>query len=499
MTRPSSLPAAAHPLDGVFVLRGRALRPGTALQDTPRFRDDKWPLRAALLQRHQYSLVLNFQTVPAHYRAVAKEVCRAMLSAPLPPGETRLDVKTVHRVLAELVVFFTWLATRRPQPGRPAAPALQDLAGADLQDYQRHLTVTTRAVGARHTRRSAVRYLWRYRGALTSDRLPFDPRHLEGWGEPRHNAPADNTTDRIPEQVHGPLLGWALRFVHEFAEDILAADQQWRAHHARRRRAAVRGRDGSLRVALGRLLDDHVARGRPLPGWRGTANLGFLADRLGCNRSALVRYQAHVDSAAERVGIGEWSYFDTPISATLDGKPWLEGIATDHTASHGLAVLIRMLHVARYTTLAFLSGMRDCEIKHLRRGCLHVRHDDSGRPYRWQVTGLAFKGENDPSGVEATWTIGEPAARAVEILHRLQPPDVDLLFARLAHGPGNRRTDVNVSDALTSQGTNKQLNWFVDWINDYCDTHGRSDRVPLVNKRPWTLSTSQFRRIVSAL
>jgi hypothetical protein len=234
-----------------------------------------------------------------------------------------------------------------------------------------------------------------------------------------------------------------------------------------------------------------------LPGWRGTVNLGFLAGRLGCNRGALVRYQAHVDAAAQRVGIGDWSYFDIPISAMLDGKPWLEGIATDHTANHGLAVLTRMLHVACYTTLAFLSGMRDCEIKHLRRGCLHIRHDDTGRPYRWQVTGLAFKGENDPSGVEATWTIGEPAARAVEVLHRLQPPDVDLLFARLVHGPGNRRTDVNVSDALTSQGTNKQLNWFVNWINDYCDTHGRGDRVPLVNKRPWVLSTSQFRRTLA--
>jgi hypothetical protein len=66
-------------------------------------------------------------------------------------------------------------------------------------------------------------------------------------------------------------------------------------------------------------------------------------------------------------------------------------------------------------------------IKHLRRGCVRVHRDTGGTPYRWTITSLAFKGEHDPTGVSATWIIGEPAARAVEVLQRLRasPSDVE--------------------------------------------------------------------------
>ncbi|MCX4681273.1 hypothetical protein OG413_39440 [Streptomyces sp. NBC_01433] len=66
--------------------------------------------------------------------------------------------------------------------------------------------------------------------------------------------------------------------------------------------------------------------------------------------------------------------------------------------------------------------MRDSEIKHLRPGSTHTLLDSSGRPYRWTITSLAFKGENDPASTVATWIIGAPAALAVAVLERLQPP-----------------------------------------------------------------------------
>src|SRR5664279_4448267 len=84
-----------------------------------------------------------------------------------------------------------------------------------------------------------------------------------------------------------------------------------------------------------------------------------------------------------------------------------------------------MLQAACYVVIAFLSGMRDGEVKHLRRGCLRVQRDADGRPYRWVVTSLAFKGERDPTGVQATWTVGRPVADAIEVLQRLHPPGVD--------------------------------------------------------------------------
>jgi hypothetical protein len=156
-----------------------------------------------------------------------------------------------------------------------------------------------------------------------------------------------------------------------------------------------------------------------------------------------------------------------------------------------------MLQAAAYAVIAFQSGMRDSEIKHLRRGCLQTQRDEDGQIYRYKVTSLAFKGENDAHGVEATWAIGAPAARAIAVLEKLQPPDTRLLFAHLGHGTGAGVAKHGQADALTAAATNIQLNDFVAWINDYCASHDRIDMIPTVNDRPWILSTSQWRRTLA--
>ncbi len=108
---------------------------------------------------------------------------------------------------------------------------------------------------------------------------------------------------------------------------------------------------------------------------------------------------------------------------------------------------------------------------------------------------LAFKGEGDPAGIPAVWNIGEPAARAIAVLEKLQPPDTELLFARLQHSPGSKPDAAN--QALTSGATNAQLNNFLAWISDYCGRHGRPDGIPLVDGRTWHLKNSQFRRTLA--
>ena len=64
------------------------------------------------------------------------------------------------------------------------------------------------------------------------------------------------------------------------------------------------------------------------------------------------------------------------------------------------------LQDACYLALSFLSGARDSEIKHLCRGGLAIESDADGKAYRWRMNSLAFKGENNPPGVPATWNIG---------------------------------------------------------------------------------------------
>ena len=111
---------------------------------------------------------------------------------------------------------------------------------------------------------------------------------------------------------------------------------------------------------------------------------------------------------------------------------------------------------------------------HVRCGCLRAERDGDGHPYRWKVESLAFKGERDPTGVPATWVIGQPAARAIGVLERLQPPEADLLFKCLPQGPGTGPASGATNTALCSATTNDQLNALAGWINDYCAAHGRS-------------------------
>ncbi|WP_328512065.1 hypothetical protein OG842_00195 [Streptomyces sp. NBC_00376] len=108
------------------------------------------------------------------------------------------------------------------------------------------------------------------------------------------------------------------------------------------------------------------------------------------------------------MGLTPQTVGDRPICGRLDDQPWIAAILADHTEPDSLAALARMLQDACYLVLSFLSGARDSEIKHLKRGGLRTECDADGTPYRWKMHSLAFKAEDDPAGVPAVWSIGEP-------------------------------------------------------------------------------------------
>ncbi len=131
----------------------------------------------------------------------------------------------------------------------------------------------------------------------------------------------------------------------------------------------------------------------------------------------------------------------------------------------------------------------------MRPGCLSVSRAEDGRIYRRKLTSLAFKGEDDPTGVPATWIVGEPVERAIQILERLQAGRDTCLFARIPGSWHDLRS--HATGAKSTQQTNDDLAAFTDWVNTFCQQHGRPDGIPLVNGRRWRLSTSQFRRTLA--
>jgi hypothetical protein len=490
MTRPRLAPTPVFIAPDAFVLHGHELRVGTELATTSRFGDDVWDLDPINHQDQLVRNILNFPTLPEQFRAVTKELFYALLVGELPPGELRLKQVSIRSAFTHVKKLLDWAH-------KQGSCSLASMTREDCEGYQQWLLKTDLSPSQRGMARRAVRLFWVYRDGLHTDRLTFDPQRLESWEIDNTHPPRriENATDRIPEEVISPLLVWALRWVNDFSDDLLAAREEWwalyLARHAMDQRKPFAGGQLSSRLAaLQHLLEDYRTERRPLPtNNAGEVNTLFLARQLRTEPTFISRTtgRAMVAAAVAELGLADGCYLFTQVRACLDNAPWLAGF--DY---HRMPELSRMLQTACYVVIAYLSGARDSEVKHLQRGCLSRQQDSDGNVYRRTITSRAFKGET-PKGVTASWVVSECVERAVAVLEKLQPADAKYLFTTLAATQGWRGSD----RSMTNGRTNKNLNEFVDWINTYCDADNRADSIPLVRRQRWRLSTSQFRRTLA--
>ncbi|WP_145940856.1 hypothetical protein [Corynebacterium glyciniphilum] len=492
MSTPLNNAAKDNHNETVYVLHARPLRPGTDITETARYADDEWPLAPAAIQGQQRGLTLRFNTVTDVYQEALKKFAYTGLSGDLPFDEERPSIGTIVSHYYNLAVFLRWLTEHHK------SPRLDGISEEILRSYQQYILTTYRSATRRNMLRSAVVFLWRYRCGLGPDALSFDPRLINGWKE-RYAAPAENTTPRIPEEVHSRLLIWSLRFVDNFAEDILQAISIW--DRRRQRSAGASGPRGTALKNLQEFLAKSRKEHQPLPGVNGNLNTIALSRIIGCDRSVITRHIDQVSETISIVGVSDYAALGVDVTGHLEAAPWIEGVSLDPARDDSLTVLTQMLQAACYILVAFLSGMRDSEVKHLRTGCCQTHLGGDGQPYRWTVTSRAFKGEQDPTGVTATWVIGGPAARAISVLERVHQQrghgHTDWLFAPVKTGPGTGSAGRGGNPAMTSAGSNRQLNRFIAWVNSYCDRRNRNDPIPDVDGKPWVLSTAQFRRTLA--
>src|SRR3546814_14282569 len=78
---------------------------------------------------------------------------------------------------------------------------------------------------------------------------------------------------------------------------------------------------------------------------------------------------------------------DTPISIDPEsGRPWRERFDAKTLAHEE-----RMLQAAAYIVCAYLTGMRDCEVQAMRRGCLSIARSEDGLIERHRIRSTIYK------------------------------------------------------------------------------------------------------------
>jgi len=358
---------------------------------------------------------------------------------------------------------------------------------------------------------TAVKHLAAHGAFLSQDRLGFSP-----WlGRPANAVVGllrdrENATLRIPEHVSGPLVKAAVFYVETASGDLLAVRRTIEALDAAR--AGMRLGGGQTRARLVEFIARRRADGRGIPALPrdqahtrpGAAIVDGVIQSPNCRLVCLLAgvgdtgsYRQLLTDAAEELGY-EPGDLDIPISAWPDaGRPWradLDPCSIQREIAH--------LRIACWIVIAYLSGMRDTEVRELGRECAFTEPGDDGR-LRHKLRGRVFK-KRKLTGDEAQWVVLDVVHRAVAILLEIND-DPTHLFGY--HG------GPNLGYVLVSS-INRQLGRFRDHANELFSTPnslfvpndtptgdphldaggGRNTRNAGV---PWPLDNRQFRRTLA--
>lgn len=423
------------------VLQQHPLRTGVPV---PVFGDPVWDLGA----------VESAANIPAHAKVIRFDRfgdtvwegrARELLMARLNPTHPAVRAAGIHRsstrgtairTVVDLANALVLVARWAVETGRPTH--LAQWRRADSHAYiearraDGHLSPLRLVQSA-----VALRSLYTYRALLSGGGLPEDPFDELPLPTVVGYQPGDTCTGSlVPRDVFWPLLRAAWAYLDRFADDILAARDEW---------AALLSRPPSRPTAeevLARWVPDpdalvcvHTGEGaEPVgsPNWRLLSlRLGFPDYRLGQGQGAAVRtIRAHAETLVGkgRVVVGGLAEPLTGVDRA-DGTngPWRNGL--DPAA---LTVELAALRTAAYIFVAALSGMRDSEIQELRRGCIEQRHG-----------GLVVRSRQHKhrDGREQRWAVIDPVGRAIEVLERLSWHDTHLLVpltSGLAGKPAGR-------------------------------------------------------------
>ncbi|MGW7363203.1 hypothetical protein ACWGI8_07195 [Streptomyces sp. NPDC054841] len=503
---PEGLPdGTIWPGPDTIVLMSRQIRSDVDASRLSRFADNRWDLNPAIFEDHARSQTINFEVIPEPLRLAAKFYLWQLINH--PKARTMRHSATGRMSVHTIEVFFygalqhvlKWFA------GQGITEFCQ-VTNEMLWNYLDALDDDEVSTHKRYRRITEVRRLWIHRSILPfylrlPEAPPWDGEDTQDLLE-RPRGDGENRTKRISEHTMQALLRWAVRFVEDFGEDILAAWDEHRTLLARRpehtRGKRRRRQSGELQADVIAYLDKLRTQGESLPGTRrddGTLEPAWR--HIGALLNCAASYQFTTSGRLIKesgLPIGDGIQLDSPITAELDGQPWHPRIMFAQAPQ-----MARLLSTACFVIVAYLSGARVGEVLNLRRGCVNLDKDTG----LWLMEGLYFKGAEDedgnkiPEGTvrEEPWVVIELVAHAAAVLERLH--ESHLLFPnrlkpiKIAPGKEPKRRGEARADRIIADDLAK----FTAWVNERCQQMGRKDHIPA--DAAGAIAPSRFRRTLA--
>lgn len=466
-----------------------------------RYRHQVWPL-APLIDNPSTQLIsIHWKNCPAPLLDQVKRTTWTMINGRLRPtylkgrgsrSRARTGPADMQMACYEWMRLARWLHERRIIS---LADCTEDIWRAYIPE--RWTSGTTRARAERVC--AQLTDLWAFDQLSARptgvSRPPWETEGVDDFlpaadGKTR----GENSAEPLDPQVLGPLLVWAIRFVDDFADDILAA---WTEKQRLTTLAAANESSPEGRTALKEFLLPLIRAGAPLPAVRmhGRMRLAgtYLSALTGASRNQTYRFaQQHPLSTlvGERPGPCP---LQVPVTGHISGKPWRK-----HMDFYEAVELMKHLGTAAAIICLYLTGMRPQEVQGLRSGCCPEPESAAdGTPGRHLIRSQHYKNVTDDDGNhisageerEVPWVAITPVVHAIRVLERMVP-EGELLFSANHHDFSGQR-DLHGTLKITS--LTRRIEDFVAWANSESEAHSLPDQA-IPDDPHGAIRLSRFRR-----
>ena len=471
----AAVPAGGRPAvefavsPGAFVLPARITEGRSG--DGPRFADDVWDVTAFVPWTTRSSRIDFTAIDDPGQRRTAKEFLYSRINRAIPVGGATARPMKITNLPGEFHEVRAILADL----AAAGAPRLADVTPALLTGVlARWRTSAVAAAG----KAGVVRHMAAH-GPFLTDKLTFMPWLGRTANQVAGRMPLqENTTPRIPEDVIAPLLKAAAFYVCTAAGDLLAAKAELAGLHA-----AIAGMPrlsaGQARARLEAFVEARSREGRGMPARQNSGpavrqpNRKLICLLAGIPSSA-DHHREYLDDAARRIGFEDGG-LSTPRSEWPGtGRPWRPGLDAS-----SLDQELHHLRTACWIVIAYLSGMRDPEVRELTPACAVTEPGSDGR-IRRKLRGRVFKGRK-LSGDQADWVVLGIVHDAVAVLRQVNDHPTHL-FGWDRGGKKELMRDVP-----------GRVNRFAAHCNQLWSAPGRPF-IPDADGSPWAFDARQFRR-----